>query len=109
MIVLIYGSYLLHKQQLFITQKKVDAGALPELNSLELEAQLANDSSTYISAKTSYEQTLQTLKGVLSLDAAAPFEIVIPEATSIPILPFGELQPEAVYQFAHSFQAKKTR
>ena len=90
--------------QLSITQKKVDAGALPELNSLELEAQLANDSSTYISAQTSYEQTLQTLKGVLSLDAAAPFEIVIPEATSIPILPFGELQPEAVYQLALNTQ-----
>ena len=90
--------------QLTLTKKKVNAGALPELNSLEIEAQLASDSSTYISAQTSFDQTVQALKGVLNIDAAAPFEVVIPEATSIPILSFGELQPEVVYQLALTTQ-----
>ncbi|MFP5040762.1 TolC family protein [Parasediminibacterium sp. JCM 36343] len=88
------------KAQLDITQKKVLAGALPELNQVELEAQLANDSSTYITTQTTFEQNVLALKGVLNLDAAAPFEVVIPEASNIPVLPLAELQPQAVYQLA---------
>ena len=90
--------------QLTLTKKKVEAGALPELNSLEIEAQLASDSSNYISAQTSFDQSVQALKGVLNIDAAAPFEVVIPEASSIPVLSFGELQPETVYQLALNLQ-----
>ena len=86
--------------QLDLTQKKVDAGALPELNKVEIEAQLANDSSTYITSEISYEQSVLALKGVLNLDAAAPFEVAIPDAASIPVLPLGEMQPEVVYQLA---------
>jgi len=88
------------KTQLSITQKKVDAGALAELNLVELEAQLANDSSTYISAKTTYQQNILALKGVINLDAAAPFEVATPEVSTIPIPTFAELQPEDVYQLA---------
>ena len=83
-----------------ITQKKVEAGVLPELNLAEIEAQLASDSSTYISAEINYEQSVLALKGVLNLDAAAPFEVVIPDASAIPVLPLAELQPEPVYQLA---------
>jgi len=88
------------KTQLEITQKKEDAGALPELNLLEIEAQLANDSSTYISAQSGFDQSVLALKGVLNLDAAAPFDVAIPESTSIPTLPLTELQPDIVYQLA---------
>ena len=88
------------KTQLEITKKKVDAGALPELNQLEIEAQLANDSSTFITAQASFDQCVLSLKGVLNMDAAAPFEVAIPESTNIPILPLTELQPELVYQMA---------
>ncbi len=86
--------------QLSITQKKIDAGVLPELNLAEIEAQLANDSSTYITAEINYEQSVLALKGVLNLDAAAPFEVVIPDASAIPVLPLSELQPEPIYQLA---------
>ena len=86
--------------QLSITQKKIDAGVLPELNLAEIEAQLANDSSTYITAEINYEQSVLALKGVLNLDAAAPFEVVIPDASAIPVLPLSELQPEPTYQLA---------
>jgi outer membrane protein len=88
------------QSQLQLTQKQVDAGALPELNRVEIEAQLANDSSTYITAEITYEQSVLSLKSVLNLDAAAPFEVAIPEAASIPVLPLGEMQPEVVYQLA---------
>ena len=86
--------------QLSITQKKVDAGALPELNLAEIEAQLASDSSTYISAEINFQQSVLSLKGVLNLDAAAPFDVVIPDAHAIPILPLADLQPEPIYQLA---------
>ena len=36
------------KTQLGFTRKRVEAGALPELNAAELEAQLARDTSSYI-------------------------------------------------------------
>ena len=88
------------KTQLDITNKQVAAGSLPELNRLEIEAQLANDSSTFISAQASFDQSVLALKGVLNMDAAAPFEVAIPESTSIPTLPLSELQPEVVFQLA---------
>ena len=86
--------------QLALTEKKVDAGAVPELNKVEIEAQLANDSSTYITSKINFDQSMLALKGVLNLDAAAPFEVIIPEVSSIPLLSLGEMQPEVVYQLA---------
>ena len=86
--------------QLSITQKKIDAGVLPELNLAEIEAQLANDSSTYIAAAINYEQSVLALKAVLNLDAAAPFDVEIPDASTIPVLPLAELQPEPVYLLA---------
>lgn len=88
------------KAQLFVTKKKVDAGSLPELNLIELEAQLANDSSNYINAKTSFDQNVLALKGVLNLDAAAPFEVELPDVSKIPIIALAELQPELVYYLA---------
>jgi outer membrane protein len=88
------------QSQLSITQKKVDAGALPELNQVELDAQLANDSSTYISAQSTFDQDVLALKGVLNLDAAAPFDVDIPDVSTIPLPSLAELQPETVYQLA---------
>ena len=38
------------KSQLNDTRKRVDAGALPELNALDLEAQASRDSSNLITA-----------------------------------------------------------
>lgn len=88
------------KSQLDITKKQVAAGSLPELNRLEIEAQLANDSSTYISAQSNFDQSVLALKAILNMDAAAPFEVAIPESSNIPTLPLTELQPDIVYQLA---------
>lgn len=82
------------------TRKQVEAGSLPELNLLQLEAQLANDSAVYISAVGTETQSLLLLKSILNLDAATPFDIVTPTVEFIPIEPIAELQPEKVYQLA---------
>ena len=86
--------------QLDIVNKQVKAGTLPELNALELEAQLANDSANLISATGNVTQAKYVLKAYMNLDAGAPFEIEEPPVDMIPLEPIGELQPENVYALA---------
>jgi outer membrane protein len=86
--------------QLAVTRKQVNAGALPELNAAQLEAQLAQDSANVVNAKTSEIQTLYALKALLALDAAAPFDVVTPPVELIPVEPISELQPALVYAAA---------
>jgi len=83
--------------QLENTRKRVDAGVLPELNAAELEAQLARDSSFFVTAEASAQQFLLQMKALLNLDAAAPFDVLTPPVERIPIIPLAELQPETVY------------
>jgi outer membrane protein len=92
------------KSQLDITKKRVEAGALPELNYVELEAQLANDSATLITTQNTYVQNLLSLKAVLNLDASAQFEIEVPVTSQIPVESLLELQPETVFQLALGIQ-----
>jgi outer membrane protein len=86
--------------QLGNTRKLVEAGSLPELNLAELEAQLAADSSTLITAQGTEIQSLLLLKSILNLDAGASFDVETPPVALIPVEPISELQPEAVYQLA---------
>lgn len=84
-------------ENLGITRKRVEAGALPELNLAELEAQLALDSSNLINANNTVKQNILQLKAVLSMDAGQGFVVEAPPLENIPVLPLAELQPEAVY------------
>ena len=86
--------------QFEMTRKKVDAGILPELNLAEIEAQLSTDSSNYIAAKTSYEQNLISLRGLLGLDPDVIFGVETPPVDKIPLESFADMQPQAVYQLA---------
>ncbi len=88
------------QSQLADTRKRVEAGSLPELNAVQLEAQLATDSSSLITAKANAIQSLLSLKAQLYLDAAAPFELDAPPVDMIPVDPIAELQPDFVYATA---------
>jgi outer membrane protein len=88
------------QSQLDNTQKLVNAGSLPELSAAQLQAQLATDSSTYITANGSAEQNRIGLMGLLGLDASTPFEVSVPDIDKIPIDPLSELQPDYVYNLA---------
>ncbi|MES2648749.1 MAG: TolC family protein [Bacteroidota bacterium] len=88
------------KEQLFATRKRVDAGSLPELNAAELEAQLSTDTATLITAQSQYQLNLLSLKALLNLDAAAPFDIVTPPAELIPVMPLTDLDPAIVFSEA---------
>jgi len=88
------------RSQLENVQKQVAAGALPELNAAELEAQLARDSAAFISTRATYQQNVIQLKALLNLDMAAPFDIEKPDVTAIPVESLAELQPQLVYEEA---------
>ena len=97
----------LTRQQLGNTRKLVDAGSMPELNAAQLEAQLATDSSSYITAMATADQNKINLMGALSLDMATPFEVSIPDVDKIPLEPIAELQPGDVYQAALGTQPQQ--
>ena len=92
------------KSQLLDTRKRVDAGSLPELNAVQLEAQLATDSSNLITAQSNAIQNLLSLKALLYLDAASPFDIDAPPVDQIPVDPIAQLQPDYVFAAAMKFQ-----
>lgn len=86
--------------QLSNTRKQVDAGALPELNASQLEAQVALDSMNYLTAKGNTALNLLVLKSYMNIDAAAPFEVDTPPVDKIPVEPISSLQPDYVYGLA---------
>jgi len=77
---------------------------MPELNAAQLEAQLAADSSTYITAQGTADQNRIALMALLNLDAATPFEVSVPDVDKIPIEPLFEMQPDYVYNLALATQ-----
>ena len=88
------------KTQLGFTRKRVEAGALPELNAAELEAQLARDTSSFITAQANFSQAVIQLKAAINLDMATPFEVEIPAVDHIALEPLADLEPAGLYQMA---------
>jgi outer membrane protein len=86
--------------QLTTTRKFVNAGAQPELNATQIEAQLAQDSVNYLNAKTNTALAILNLKNLMNIDAGAPFDVDIPPVDKIPVEPIASLQPEFVYNTA---------
>ena len=98
------GQIELTTNQLELTKKQVAAGALPELNAAQLSAQLATDSSTYITNQTTMEQNKLQLLALLNLSADTPFEVSLPDVDKIPLEPISELEPGALYKNALNTQ-----
>lgn len=93
--------------QFDITKKKVDAGALPELNLAELQSQLATDSTNLITAQSNFDQNMLALKALLNIDLAAPFEIETPPVETIPLESLADMEPEYVYALALQTQPQQ--
>ncbi len=87
-------------EQLAATKKRVEVGLLPEINLLELETQLANDSSNYITAISNVEQSKLSLKALLNLDAAEIFDVYVQPVEQIKLQAFADLQPDYVFGVA---------
>ncbi|MBN8782533.1 MAG: TolC family protein [Terrimonas ferruginea] len=88
------------KEQVDNISKQVKEGALPELNLMEMEAQLSNDSATLINAQANYGLSVLQLKALLNIEADVPFEVEEPSVESIPVETLSELEPAAVYELA---------
>lgn len=88
------------QEQLRNTDALVRAGSVPELNSLQLQAQAATDSANVIQARSAYRQSVIQLKALLNLPQDTAFEIVIPPVDMIPMDPLAELEPKIVYSLA---------
>lgn len=95
------------KEQLYNTRKRVNAGALPELNAAEIEAQYFNDSANFVAAQSNRQLNLLQLKAILNMDAATPFDIETPSADQIPVETFAELEPATVYDIATRTQPQQ--
>ncbi len=61
------------------TSKLVNAGALPQGDLLELQAQMANDNFNVINATNQVELAVLNLKLILDLDIKQPFEVREPD------------------------------
>lgn len=82
------------------TRKQVDAGALPELNAVELQAQMGVDSANWIQAKTNIELSILQLKNALNLPADTTFFVDTPPVESIPVDNIFELSPGSIFELA---------
>jgi outer membrane protein len=72
------AQWSLDNQQYLFTKKRVVAGQLPELNNVQLLAQLAADSSSILNAHLDVKSALIDLKTLLNLDMQTSFEIEEP-------------------------------
>lgn len=86
--------------QLANARKLVEAGSKPELDAVQLEAQLATDSSTYVTAISTADQNKISLMALLNLDLSVPFEVSVPDVDKIPLEPLSELHPGTLYKEA---------
>jgi outer membrane protein len=88
------------QEQLKNTNALVKAGSVPELNSLQLQVQVANDSANLIQAESNYRQSIIQLKTLLHLPQDTAFSILIPSVEQIPMEPLADLEPKLVYSMA---------
>ena len=86
--------------QLQQTQKFAAVGRLPELNVAQLEAQLASDSATLISALSDYNAAILDIKALLNLDFEQSFEASVPDIPVEERISLQTLSPEYIYQEA---------
>ncbi len=88
------------QEQLRNTNALVRAGTVPELNSLQLQAQVATDSANLIQAQSSFRQAIIQMKALLNLPQDTTFSIVIPPVELIPLDNLSDLEPRFVYNQA---------
>lgn len=92
------------------TVQFVNAGKLPELNALQMESQLASDSSRLVSTQSDERIALLQLKAILNLNFEQSFNIAAPAinmevVSSLDNLPIAEVVYNIAIQNQHSMKA----
>jgi outer membrane protein len=72
-------------EQYRFTRKRVDAGALPELNAAQLQAQVIIDSASLNNSILDVNSALLDLRAFLNMDMQVAFDIQTPDINTIPL------------------------
>lgn len=87
-------------QQMQQTKAFVDAGRSPELDFVQMQAQVATDSATYYSTMNDYQHAILQLKAIMNLDMASSLDIEAPDIQDISLAVLTQNPPEEIYQVA---------
>lgn len=90
--------------QLKNTIALVKAGSVPDLNGVQLQAQVARDSANYIQAQATYRQSVINIKALLTIPQTQAFDIVIPPVEQIHLDNIIDLDPAYVYSMGQTNQ-----
>lgn len=90
----------LSSAQLSQTRRFAEAGRVPELNVAQLEAQLATDSSSLVSAIADYNSSVLDIKALLNLDFQVPFEVAVPQIPVEDRISLHDIEAEHIYNTA---------
>jgi outer membrane protein len=88
------------QEQLERTKVLVEAGSLAKGNEYDINAQLANDEYTLITAKNNYTLSLLNLKQLLYVDTVSNFSIAKPDFNDPQAVNIAELSVPEIYQTA---------
>jgi len=91
--------------QLDNTRKQVIAGALPESNLADMQAQVASDSASLITAENNLTLAILQMKAILNLPSEAPFAVDTQmNVDAIPLTNLDAITPEEIYEQAVGIQ-----
>lgn len=91
----------LSRSQLDNTEKQVIAGALPQSNQADLEAQVASDSASLIVARNNVVMAILQMKALLNLDFSTAFDVSLPgNIDAVPLMDLQQHTPESIYNEA---------
>lgn len=82
------------------TTKQFENGAIPEVNLLEIEAQMTNDTLNLVQAHNNLIISKLTLQQILQLDLQEEFDIFYPNIALLPLSEINSKSPEEVFQIA---------
>ena len=89
------------EKQLFRIQKLVETGREALSKEYEMESQVSSDRLSYTLALNNNSLALTTLRQMLQLDPATPFDIVVPDLNNI-LITNEELRADSIYTIAAS-------
>jgi outer membrane protein len=87
-------------EQTNIMAKRVEAGQLPELNLVQLQAQLSSDSTNVLASQIDINSALLDLKSILNMDAAEILDIQTPSINDLNVSILSYQSPEIIFENA---------
>lgn len=91
--------------QLAQTKKFAQVGRVPELNVAQLEAQVASDSASMISAYSDYSAAILDIKALLNLDFETSYIPQAPQINAFELLQLENDNPDIIFNTAKAHRA----